>query len=84
MKGWLLGILPKGEEMVVNPTKGKQLTNIRAAGSDDTIDITPHQELTIENGLEIMSDDELLEVTPLSVRLRKQYLTENERVKHKR
>ena len=83
-EGMVVGNTSKGEEMVVNPTKGKQLTNIRAAGSDDTIDITPHQELTIENGLEIMSDDELLEVTPLSVRLRKQYLTENERVKHKR
>lgn len=83
-EGQVIGNTSKGEEMVVNPTKGKQLSNIRAAGSDEALDLTPHQALTIENGLEIMADDEFLEVTPKSVRLRKQYLTENERVKHKR
>lgn len=83
-EGQVIGNTSKGEEMVVNPTKGKQLTNIRAAGSDDAIDLIPHQAITIESGLEIMANDELLEVTPTSVRLRKQYLTENERVKHER
>jgi len=83
-EGMVVGNTSKGEEMVVNPTKGKQLSNVRASGSDEALDITPHQELTIENGLEIMADDELLEVTPISVRLRKQHLKENERTKHKR
>ncbi len=83
-EGMVIGNTSKGEEMVVNPTKGKQLSNVRASGSDEALDIAPHQEVTIENGLEIMADDELLEVTPLSVRLRKQYLKESERVKHKR
>ena len=83
-EGMVVGNTSKGEEMTVNPTKGKQLTNVRAAGSDESLDLTPHQAITIESGLEIMSDDELLEVTPKSVRLRKRYLTENERVKSKR
>jgi len=83
-EGEVIGNTSKGEEMVVNPTKGKQLTNIRAAGSDEALDITPHQAVTIEGGLEIMADDELLEVTPKSVRLRKKYLKESERAKQKR
>ena len=65
--------------MVVNPTKGKQLTNIRAAGSEEAIVLIPHQALSIESGLEIMHSDEYLEITPKSVRLRKHYLKENER-----
>jgi len=83
-EGMVIGNTSKGEEMVVNPTKGKQLTNMRASGSDDSVDITPHRPLSIEIGLEIMSDDELLEVTPESVRLRKQQLKESERVRTKR
>ena len=83
-EGQVVGNTSKGEEMVVNPTKGKQLTNMRAAGSDDALNLTPHQTITIETGLEIMADDEFLEITPLSVRLRKRYLTENERTKHRR
>lgn len=82
-EGMVIGNTSKGEEMAVNPTKGKQLTNVRAAGSDDALDITPHKALTIENGLEAMADDELLEITPTSVRLRKKYLTENERIKNR-
>ena len=65
--------------MSVNPIKGKQLTNMRASGSDSAIILTPPLELTIERGLEIMSDDEYLEVTPKSVRLRKQHLKETDR-----
>ncbi|PCI20326.1 translational GTPase TypA [Candidatus Wolfebacteria bacterium] len=83
-EGMVIGNTSKGEEMVVNPTKGKQLTNIRAAGSDESLDLVPAQTLTIETGLEVMVGDELLEVTPNSVRLRKKYLKENERVKQKR
>jgi GTP-binding protein len=83
-EGMVVGNTSKGEDMTVNPTKGKQLTNIRAAGSDEAINLTPHKALTIESGLEVMTEDELLEVTPKSVRLRKRYLTENERVKNRK
>lgn len=78
-EGMVIGNTSKGEEMMVNPTKGKQLTNIRAAGSDEAINLVAPIELSIERGLEIMADDELLEITPKSVRLRKRHLTENER-----
>lgn len=80
-EGMVIGNTSKGEEMRVNPTKGKQLTNMRASGSDEAIDLVPPFLLTIERGLEVMSEDEYLEITPESVRLRKQYLTENERAK---
>jgi len=78
-EGQVIGNTTKGDEMTVNPTKGKQLTNMRASGKDDAIALTPPSELTIEKGLEIMSADEYLEITPDSVRLRKQGLTENDR-----
>ena len=71
----------KGDDMTVNPLKGKQLTNMRASGSDDAIQLTPPWELSIERGLEIMNEDEYLEVTPNSTRLRKQFLKETDRVK---
>ncbi len=80
-EGMVIGNTSKGEEMKVNPTKGKQLTNTRSSRNDDAIELIPPFTLTIERGLEIMADDEYLEITPKSVRLRKQYLTENERVK---
>lgn len=83
-EGMVLGNTSKGEEMMVNPTKGKNLTNVRSSGNDEAITLVPPLLLTIERGLEIMSDDEYLEVTPLSVRLRKQFLSENDRVKAKR
>ena len=82
--GMVIGNTSKGEEMWVNPTKGKQLTNMRAAGSDESIILTPPVELTVERGLEIMAEDEYLEVTPQSVRLRKQYLTEIDKAKSRR
>jgi GTP-binding protein len=77
----VIGNTAKGIEMRVNPTKGKQLTNVRSSSSDDAIVLVPFYELTIERGLEIMAEDEYLEITPKSVRLRKQYLTPNDRVK---
>lgn len=80
-EGMVVGNVSKGQDMTVNPTKGKQLTNMRASGSDDAINLTPPLQLTIERGLEIMTDDEYLEITPHNVRLRKQYLKENERNK---
>lgn len=83
-EGMVIGNTSKGEEMVVNPTKGKQLTNMRSSGSDDAVELVPPLTLSIERGLEIMSGDEYLEVTPENVRLRKQFLTEAERVKHAR
>ena len=83
-EGMVIGNTSKGEEMTVNPTKGKQLTNMRASGSDDAVELIPPMTLSIERGLEIMNDDEYLEVTPNFVRLRKQYLTEADRVKSKR
>lgn len=79
--GMVIGNTSKGEDMDVNPTKGKQLTNMRASGSDDTIYLVPALEVTIERGLEIMSEDEYLEITPTSTRLRKKYLTKTDRVK---
>jgi len=81
--GMVIGNTSKGEEMVVNPTKGKQLTNMRASGTDDAIVLIPPKELSIEVGLEIMQIDEYLEVCPKSVRLRKQYLKEADRKRAK-
>ena len=77
--GMVIGNTSKGEEMEVNPTKGKQLTNMRASGTDETIYLAPALEITIERGLEIMCEDEYLEITPTSARLRKKYLTKTAR-----
>ncbi|KKR78616.1 MAG: GTP-binding protein TypA/BipA, partial [Candidatus Nomurabacteria bacterium GW2011_GWA2_40_9] len=83
-EGMVIGNVLKGEEMSVNPIKGKQLTNMRASGTDDAIVLKPAFTLSIERGLEVMSNDEYLEITPKSVRLRKKYLTELDRVRAKR
>ncbi len=83
-EGMVIGNTSKGEEMMVNPTKNKNLTNVRASGTDEAIDLVPVTPLSIERGLETMADDEYLEITPHSVRLRKQQLTEQERAKAKR
>ena len=71
-EGQVIGNTSKGEQMFVNPTKGKQLTNMRASGTDEAMHLVPPYELTIERGLEVMGEDEYLEITPSSVRLRKQ------------
>jgi GTP-binding protein len=78
-EGMIIGGNNKGSDLVVNAIKGKKLTNIRAAGSDDAIQLTPPREMTLEFALEFIADDELVEVTPRSIRLRKRHLTENER-----
>ena len=83
-EGMVIGNTAKGEQMTVNPTKGKQLTNMRAAATDDAVKLTPPQTITIETGLEIMAKDEYLEITPESVRLRKKHLRETDRTKSKR
>ena len=80
-QGMIIGNVAKGNDLDVNPIKGKQLTNMRASGSDEAIQLTPPYEITLERGLAIMKADEYLEVTPKSVRLRKIYLTKNDRVK---
>jgi GTP-binding protein len=78
-EGMVIGNVSKGVDMEVNPIRGKKQTNMRASGSDDAIELIPPLKLTIERGMEIMAEDEYLEITPKSVRLRKQYLTELER-----
>jgi GTP-binding protein len=83
-EGMVIGNTSKGEEMSVNPTKNKNLTNVRSSSSDEAIQLVPPYELTIERGLEVMAEDEYLEITPTSVRLRKQQLTDNERTKARR
>lgn len=80
----IIGNVAKGNDLTVNPTKGKQLTNVRASGSDEAIHLTPPIKLTLEKGMSIMNADEYLEITPNHIRLRKQFLTENERIKASR
>ncbi len=80
-EGMVIGDVIKGEDMAVNPIKGKQLTNMRASGTDDAIVLKPPFSLSIERGLEVMAEDEYLEITPGSVRLRKKLLTEQARSK---
>jgi len=76
--GMVIGDVSKGRDMWVNPIKGKNLTNVRAAKSDDAIVLSPPVEVTLERGLEIMKEDEFLEITPENIRLRKEYLNQNE------
>jgi GTP-binding protein len=83
-EGMVIGNTSKGEEMMVNPTKGKQLSNVRSSGTDEALTLTPHRPLSIEIGLEIMAYDEYLEVTPESTRLRKQVLKETDRARSRR
>jgi GTP-binding protein len=83
-EGMIVGIHSRQNDLVVNPTKAKQLTNIRAAGSDENIVLTPPVRFSLEQALEFIDDDELLEVTPHNIRLRKKLLTENERKRESR
>lgn len=83
-EGMIIGEHLKGGDIVVNPTKGKQLTNVRASGSDDAITLVPPRLMTLEQALEYIESDELVEVTPQNIRLRKKYLTENERKRAKK
>ena len=78
-EGMMIGVHSRGNDLAVNPTKGKQLTNIRAAGTDENIVLTPPIRFTLEQALEFIADDELVEVTPNFIRLRKKLLTENAR-----
>ncbi|GGY86386.1 GTP-binding protein [Cellvibrio zantedeschiae] len=78
-EGQIVGIHSRSNDLVVNPTKAKQLTNVRASGTDDALTLSPPIRHTLEQALEFIEDDELVEVTPLSIRIRKKLLTENER-----
>jgi GTP-binding protein len=78
-EGMIIGIHSRDNDLVVNPLKAKQLTNIRAAGSDENIILTPPIRMSLEQALEFIDDDELVEVTPRSIRLRKKILTESDR-----
>ena len=78
-EGMLVGIHSRANDLAVNPTKAKQLTNIRAAGTDENLILTPIQKMTLEQALEFIDEDELVEVTPESIRLRKKLLKEHER-----
>ena len=80
----VIGIHSRDNDLTVNPLKAKQLTNIRAAGSDENLILPPPIRNTLEQALEFIDDDELVEVTPKSVRIRKKLLTENDRKKAKR
>ena len=75
----IVGIHKRGNDLPVNPTKGKQLTNIRASGSDENIQLTPPLNYSLEQALEFIDDDELVEITPTAMRLRKKLLAEGER-----
>jgi GTP-binding protein len=77
--GMILGEHNKGQDLEVNPLKAKQLTNFRAAGKDDALDLTPPIRMTLERAIAYIEDDELVEVTPQSIRLRKRYLDPHER-----
>ncbi|MDP3875134.1 MAG: translational GTPase TypA [bacterium] len=83
-EGQVIGNTSKGEDLYVNPTKGKQLSNMRASGSDEGIYLTPAYKLDIERAMEIMNDDEYIEITPVAVRLRKILLTQQARSKAQR
>lgn len=80
-EGMVIGNVLKGDELTVNPTKSKQLSNMRSSGSDEAINVKPPYKLSIERGLEVMADDEYLEITPKNVRLRKKLLTDLSRSK---
>lgn len=83
-EGMVIGNASKGKDLAVNPIKGKHLTNMRASGTDESLKLIPPIEITLERGMEIMTEDEYLEITPKSIRLRKKLLTENERVRARR
>ena len=78
-EGQIIGLHSRGNDLPVNPTKAKQLSNIRAAGTDEALTLSPPVRFTLEQALEFIEDDELVEVTPESIRLRKKLLSENER-----
>ncbi|MDV2860572.1 translational GTPase TypA [Psychrobacter sp. CAM01] len=83
-EGMIVGLNSRSDDMTVNPTTAKQLTNVRASGTDEALTLTPAVKFTLEQALEFIQDDELVEVTPKAIRIRKRYLTESERKRHSR
>src|SRR4051812_42969183 len=83
-EGMIIGIHSRDNDLVVNPIKGKQLTNVRASGTDEAVRLVPPIELTLEYAVEFIADDELVEVTPRTIRIRKRFLKEHERKKASR
>jgi len=80
--GMIIGMNSRKDDMTVNPCKNKKLTNVRASGSDDAVKLAPPRVFTLEEALEFINDDELVEITPDSIRLRKKVLNENDRIKY--
>jgi GTP-binding protein len=78
-EGMVIGVHSRDNDLVINPIKTKQLTNIRAAGKDEAILLTPPIQLTLESAIEFIADDELVEITPKCIRIRKRFLLEHER-----
>ena len=78
-QGMIIGEHSRDNDLEVNPLKGKKLTNVRASGSDDAVRLTPHVQFSLEEAIAYIDDDELVEVTPNAVRLRKRYLDPHER-----
>jgi GTP-binding protein len=83
-EGMVIGIHSRDNDLVVNPIKGKKLTNVRASGTDEAVRLTPPIQLTLESAVEFIDDDELVEITPKSIRIRKRYLKEHERKRESR
>ena len=83
-EGMIIGINSRDNDLVVNPVREKKLTNVRASGKDEHIDLVTPIALTLESAVEFITDDELVEITPQSIRLRKRYLKEHERKRAQR
>ena len=80
----MVGLHSRANDLTVNPLKGKQLTNVRASGKDDAIQLTPPVKFSLEQALEFIEEDELVELTPTAIRIRKKHLKEHERKTAKR
>ena len=78
-EGMIIGIHSRENDLVVNPIKGKQLTNVRASGTDEAVRLVPPIDMSLEKAIEFIADDELVEVTPKTVRIRKRFLNEHDR-----
>jgi GTP-binding protein len=83
-EGMIIGESSKDQDLSVNSTKNKKLTNVRASGTDEALKLTPPKIMTLEEAIDYISEDEYVEVTPESIRLRKKYLTETERKRNKK
>jgi GTP-binding protein len=83
-EGMIIGINSRNDDMTVNPTKNKKLTNVRASGSDEALKLIEPREMTLEQALEFINDDELVEITPTDIRIRKKILSELDRKRSNR